>query len=101
MAGAARHPRHVRVPSISGRPHDAIWAKLESWTEPGVYHLFCHPGEASPELDNLCSLDAGGSPWANAYREKDLAFVTAPSTRHRIEDLGFELVGVKDVFRRS
>ena len=86
---------------ISGRTPDAIWAKLESWTEPGIYHLFCHPGESSAELDNLCSLDAGGSPWANAYRTADLAFATDPATRSRIVELGFELVGVKDIFGRQ
>ena len=85
---------------ISGRAPDAIWAKLESWTEPGIYHLFCHPGESSAELDYLCSLEGGGSPWANTYRINDLAFVTDPATRSRIVELGFELVGVKDIFGR-
>jgi hypothetical protein len=87
---------------ISGKSPAEIWAKLESWTEPGVYHLFGHAGEASEELDNLCTpTDGIGSPWAATYRINDLAFLTDPATRSRLEELGFTLAGVREIFGRK
>lgn len=84
---------------ISSKSPAEIWEKLESWTEPGVYHLFCHAGEASDELNNLCTpTDGRQSAWASTYRINDLAFLTDPATRERIKSLGFELVGVRDLF---
>lgn len=86
---------------ISGQSPADIWAKLESWTEPGIYHLFGHPAEASEELDHLCTPTRGvQTPWAKAYRVDDLAFLIAPDTRRRIVDLGFTLVGIADLFGR-
>jgi hypothetical protein len=83
---------------ITGRTPDEIWSILESWTEPGMYHLFSHPAEGSEELDHLCTPTGdSGIPWANTYRTADLAFLTNPATKQRLADLGFEPVGVRDV----
>jgi chitin disaccharide deacetylase len=96
--------RHVYVDGhamISGLSPQAIFEKLEGWTEPGIYHLFGHAGEASTELDNLCTPGNGQTPWASTYRVNDLAFFTDPATRRRIEELGFELIDVRKVFGRK
>jgi predicted glycoside hydrolase/deacetylase ChbG (UPF0249 family) len=95
--------RHVYVDGhemISGLSPDAIFEKLETWSEPGIYHLFGHAAEASAELESLCTPREGQTPWATTYRINDLAFFTDPATRRRIEELGFELIGVREVFGR-
>lgn len=71
-----------------------VWAKLESWTDDGVYHWISHPAEPSAELFALCTEQHPARPWAAEYRVRDLELLTAPETRERVEALGFEIVDV-------
>lgn len=80
---------------MSSHPDDVVRRRLESWTEPGTYHLIGHAGVASDELRSVCS---DGNPWAEEYRARDLAFFTDPSMRAWLTELGFDLVTARDVF---
>lgn len=89
--------RHFTAESeISGRSEREIWAKLEGWTADGVYHLFGHAAEASPELEHLASIDHPSFLWTSAYRVKDLAWFLSPHTRERIRELGFQPIGMQE-----
>jgi hypothetical protein len=77
-------------------PEDAFRI-LEKWVKPGRYHLFGHAAVDSDELQALCSPQHPSRFWAADARVRDLAFYTDPKVKARIEAMGFELVGIKQV----
>ena len=81
---------------ISGVPWQDVWERLASLGA-GTYHLICHAAEPSPELEAMCSPDHPGRIWAAPVRTMDLAFFTSASTRARLKDRGFELIGVAEL----
>ncbi|HEV8246345.1 MAG TPA: ChbG/HpnK family deacetylase, partial [Polyangiaceae bacterium] len=84
---------------ITGNSEREIWARLESWTTDGTYHLFGHAAEPAPELEALCSREHPSSFWTAAYRVRDLAFFTSPRTLERLESLAFELIDVPQLIK--
>jgi hypothetical protein len=81
---------------LSGQPWASVWQYLES-LGPGTYHLIGHAAETAPELEALCSADHPARRWAAQVRTSDLTFFTSTSTRVRLKELGFELIGVADL----
>jgi len=75
------------------RKLDWMLAHLDGLT-PGSHFLCTHPGKAGPELASLTRPDADNYPWAEAFRISDLAVLTDPRVRERVEDRGIELVSV-------
>lgn len=81
---------------ISGEPWPKVWERLASLGD-GTYHLIGHAAEPSPELEALCSPDHPARFWAAPARTQDIAFFTSRSTRERLNDLGFEPIGVSEL----
>lgn len=81
---------------ISSEPWPKVWDRLSALGD-GTYHLIGHAAEPSPELEAMCSPDHPARFWAAPARTVDLAFFTSGSTRARLAELGFELIGVQDV----
>ncbi|MES2202348.1 MAG: ChbG/HpnK family deacetylase [candidate division FCPU426 bacterium] len=71
-----------------------IFKILESWTEPGRYHLYGHAAEDSAELEAICTPQHPSRVWAQECRVRDLAFYLNPSNLAHIKSLGFELMTV-------
>jgi predicted glycoside hydrolase/deacetylase ChbG (UPF0249 family) len=65
--------------------------------EPGTHMVMAHPGVPGPELQALTDRDAESSVWAETYRKRDLAALTAPEVRQVVERRGIELVAVRDL----
>lgn len=83
----------------SGVPHAVTWERLASFSEPGVYHLIGHAAEPAEELDALCSPENPARAWANEYRVRDQELFTDVRTRARLVELGFQLIGIKELTR--
>lgn len=81
---------------ISGEPWEAVWQRLTA-LGPGTYHLIGHAAQPSPELAAMCSPDHPARFWSAPVRTMDIAFFTSGSTRARLLELGFELIGVADL----
>jgi hypothetical protein len=80
---------------LSSRPHADTFKMLETCTEPGAYHLIGHAAEASSELEAMCSVGWHSRSWAASWRVADQEFFTHPNTVQKINDLGFEIIGVR------
>lgn len=81
---------------ISGESWHGVFERLATLGS-GTHHLIGHAAEPSPELEALCSADHPARHWAAGVRGMDLAFFTNQGVKQRIEQLGFELIGVTDV----
>lgn len=62
--------------------------------EPGVHLLVTHCAEPGEEMSSITAPTSGPWRWAEEYRKSDLATVTDPEVRSRIDDLGIELCSV-------
>jgi hypothetical protein len=81
---------------LSGQPWPSLWQRLAA-LGPGTYHLIGHAAEPSPELSALCSPDHPARFWTAPARTTDSVFFTSASTCRRLAELGFELIGVRDL----
>jgi len=91
-----------RFASIAGlSDHDAdekkawLLAHLEK-LPPGVNLLVTHCAEPGPEISSITGPTSSPWRWAEEYRASDLATLTDPEVRRRIDELGIELRSVAD-----
>ncbi|MDX6291066.1 MAG: hypothetical protein QOH50_141, partial [Kribbellaceae bacterium] len=65
---------------------------------PGVHLLVTHCAVAGPELAALTAPGTETYRWAEEYRVADQDIVTDPEIRKAIEELGIELVSMRNAF---
>lgn len=66
---------------------------------PGVHLLVTHCAVAEPELAALHAPGSETYRWAEEYRLSDQAIVTDPEIRKAVDELGIELVSMRNAFR--
>ena len=61
---------------------------------PGLHLLVSHCAVDEPELRALARPDSPVLPWAREYRVSDLAVLTDPGVRRKVDRNGIELVNI-------
>jgi predicted glycoside hydrolase/deacetylase ChbG (UPF0249 family) len=91
-----------RFTSIAGLS-DRDAAGKKSWLlerleglAPGVHLLVTHCAEPGEEMSSITAPSSEPWRWAEEYRASDLATLTDPEVRRRIDDLGIQLRSVAD-----
>ncbi len=89
--------RFTSISGLSEREADAkkdwLLHRLER-LEPGVHLLVTHCAEPGEEMSSITAPTSAPWRWAEEYRKSDLATLTDPEVRSRIDDLGIELCSV-------